>query len=378
MLTPAHAARASSLAAKLTRLLRYPIYLLAAAFLLVALVAVGCGGGGGSGEDINKVLDQTFNRDSKVDSGRLAINATAELQGIRQLSTPITVKVGGPFQGLEEKVKDTGRLPKTDFQMTANAGGQKIQAGSVSTGDKLFVDFQGVPYVVPDNVFQRFKRQLARAQAQNDKSQQPDLGSLGIEPGKWLKDAKKKGTEDVGGEQTIHISAGVNVERLLDDFDRLLSRAGELGLSQQQRQQLPSRIPPSVRKQIIDSVKDTKLDVYTGKKDKVLRKLDLKLDFEVPASLRQQAQGLQRGEIKFDYQVTELNKPQTIQTPKSARPLSELQRQFGGSSLGSLGSSGTGTTGSSQTSSPQSKKYLRCVEKAQGTAELQQCAALLR
>jgi hypothetical protein len=354
--------------------------MLAALFLLLAGVAAGCGGGGGGGgEDITKVLDQTFNRDNKVDSGKLEINATAALEGVKQITKPVTITLGGPFEGLEEKVKDSGQLPRTDFQMSADAGGQKISAGSVSTGSKLYVNFQGTNYVVPDNTFARFKRQLAKAQAQSDKSKQPDLGSLGIEPGKWLVGAKEKGTEDVGGVQTIHISAGVNVSRLLDDFNRLLGRAGELGLSSQQRQQLPASIPDSVKKQIIDSVKDTKLDVFTGKNDKVLRKIDVDLKFEVPENVRAQAQGLQRGDIKFTYQVTELNKPQTIETPKSARPLSELQSQFSGSGFGSLGSSsGGGTTGSAPTNSPKSKRYLSCVEKAKGTAELQQCAALLR
>jgi hypothetical protein len=358
---------------------RQTIAMLAAALLLVACLAVGCGDGGGSGEDLEKVLDQTFNRDTNVNSGRLTIDATADLEGVRQITKPITVKVSGPFEGLEEKVKDTGRLPRTNFQMSADAGGQNIKAGSISTGDKLFVNFQGVDYVVPDSMVARFKRQLERAQAESDKSQQPDLAALGIEPRKWLREAKDEGTEEVGGVETIHISAGVNVTRLLEDFNRLLSRAGELGLSSQQRQQLPASIPPTVQKQIIDSVKETNLDVFTGKDDKILRKIDLELKFEVPENLRQQAQGLQRGDIKFSYQVTELNKPQTIEAPKSARPLGELQRQFSGTGFGSLGSSsGGGTTGSGQGSSPKSRRYLRCVEKAQGTAELRKCSELLR
>src|SRR5206468_1027857 len=125
----------------------------------------------------------------------------------------------------------------------------------------------------------------------------------------------------------------------------------------------PASIPATVKKQIIDSVKDTKLDVYTGKNDNVLRKIDLELKFEVPQNARAQAQGLQRGDLTFTYQVTELNKPQTIVAPKSARPLSDLQRQFSNSGIGSLGgsSSGGGTTGSAPANSAKSKKYLKCV-----------------
>jgi hypothetical protein len=357
--------------------------MLAAALLCAVGVWAGCGDSS-SGEDVDKVLDQTFSRDNKVDSGKMEVDLTAKLKGVSQLSQPVTVRIGGPFDGLEEKVKDTGRLPKSDFQMTADAGGQKIQAGAVSTGDKLFINFQGTNYAVPDNLFERFKRQLAKAQKEADQSKQPDLGSLGIDPRTWLTNAKDEGTEDVSGVETIHISAGVNVNRLLDDFDRLLKRTDDLGLSQQQRQQLPDQIPSSVRKQIADSVKDARIEVFTGKDDKVLRKLKLKLDFDVPASLRSQAQGLQSGQIELTYEMADLNKPQTIEEPKSSRPLSELQRQFGGTGLGALGGSGSGagssggSSGGSQSSSPQARRYLKCVEGAQGTSELQKCADLLR
>jgi hypothetical protein len=353
-------------------------YLIALTAALVALagIAAGCGGGGGSGEDIDKVLDQTFGRDKKVDSGKLDFNLQAKLEGIAQLSRPVTVKVGGPFEGLEERVKDTGRLPRSDFDVVADAGGQRIQAGFTSTGDKLYVGFQGRDYVVPDAQFERFKRQLQRAQAQADKSEQRDLSTFGIDPRDWLKDAKDEGTEDVGGVSTIHISAGVNVEKLLDDFDRLLDRADQLGLSPQQQQQLPQRIPPAVRKQIVESVKDAKLDVFTGKDDKVLRKLQLDLRFEVPENLQRQAQGLKKGDIELSYQINELNQPQTITPPKSPRPLSELQRQFGSSGFGALG--GAGSSGGGQASSGQSRRYLKCVERAHGDQELQRCANLLR
>jgi hypothetical protein len=360
------------------------LFALLLALVVSALVAA-CGGSD-SGEDVNKVLDQTFQGEQNVNSGKLNLDATAKLEGAAQLQGPVNVKMTGPVEGLEKKVADTGEIPKADLDVTASAAGQSFRAGFTSTGDKLYVNFRGTDYVVPDAQFQRLKRQLQKAQEDDAKSKSPDLAALGIRPRNWLTNAKDEGTEDVGGVETIHVSGGVDIDKMLDDFDRLLKRAGDLNLSQQQLRQLPQGIPNSTRKQIEDAVEDAKLDLYSGKDDKVLRKLAAKIKFNVPEALRQQAGGLKSGELDFTVTLTDVNEPQTIEAPKNAKPISELQRQLQSSGFGSLGggsgSSGSGSSGSSGSgsgaSSAKSRRYLKCVQKAQGTAELNACSDLLK
>lgn len=347
--------------------------------------------GSSDSQDVDKVLDQTFSGKKRVDSGRLSVDLSAQLQGLPGVNGPLTLRVGGPFDGIQEKIKDTNQLPRADLELSASVAGQTFRAGATSTGDKLFVNFRGTDYAVPDTLFAQLKSQLEAGQAQADKSKDPDLGSLGVEPRGWLKDPSNEGTEDVGGTQTIHISSGVDVAAMLDDFDQLLKRAGELGLSEQQRRQLPREIPDSVKNQIVKSVKKAKLDLFTGKDDKILRRLEVGLTFDVPADLRQQANGLRSGDIDFSYQVTDINKPQTITAPASAKPLSELQRQFRSSGFGALGggssgsggggggSSGTGSSGGGGgANSAQARRYLKCVQQASGRAELNRCADLLK
>jgi hypothetical protein len=361
----------------------------AIAFALFTGALAACGGGDGGGEDVNTVLDKTFRSEQKLDSGKLALDATARLEGAAQLSGPVTIKMSGPFDGLEGKIADTGEVPKADLEISAGAAGQDFSAGFTSTGSKLFVNFRGTDYVVPDSQFRRLKRQLQRAQAEDEKSKSPDLATLGITPNDWLKDASNEGTEDVGGTETIHIKGTVDVDKMLDDFDRLLKQAGKLNLSREQLNQLPQGIPQSSRDQIKNSVKTAELDIYTGKDDKVLRKLEAKIEFTVPEALRQQAGGLQSGKIELSLEIADVNEPQTITEPESAKPLSQLQRQLGSSGFGALGSQGGSSGGSSGSSgsqggsgsnvSPtQSRKYLRCVQKAEGTEELNRCAELLR
>jgi hypothetical protein len=363
-----------------------PAAALGAALLLLAAVLAACGGG--SGEDTSKVLDQTFASAQKVNSGRLTLDASAKLEGLAQLSGPVAVKMSGPFEGLDEKIADTGRIPRTDLDISTGVAGQTFRAGFASTGDKLYVNFRGTDYLVPDSQFRRLKQQLAQSQAQDAKTKTPDLAALGIRPRNWLKDAKDKGTETIGGAETIHIRGGVDIGKMLQDFDRLLKRAGELNLSKQQLSQLPQGIPSSAKDQIKNAVKKAELDIYTGKDDKVLRKLDARIDFEVPPNLRQQAGGLSRGEVKISLAIADVNKPQTITAPRSAKPLSALRSELSRSGFGALGGQGgTGSGSGSQSTTPgsggnvspsQSRRYLKCVQKAKGTAALNRCSKLLR
>jgi hypothetical protein len=248
------------------------------------------------------------------------------------------------------------------------------------------VNFRGTDYQVPESQFQRLKRQLAKSQADDEKSKSPDLATLGIQPNDWLKDPTNEGTETVGGVETIHIKGGVDLNKMLDDFDRLLKQADKLNLSQQQQSQLPKEIPQSARDQIQKSIEKAELDLYTGKDDKVLRKVHATVKFNVPEELRQQASGLKSGELELTVEIADVNEDQTITEPKSAKPLSQLQKQLQSSGFGSLGNSGSGSSGSGSSTTPggsapssaQSRKYLKCVQSANGTAELNKCSELLR
>jgi hypothetical protein len=390
----------------LPRSLARPIALLAALVMLLAVAGVaGCGGG--SDENVNKVLDQTFGGKRKINSGRLNMDVSAKLVGVPQVKDPVSLKISGPFEN-----RGPNQVPKLDLDLSAGAGAQgSLRAGVISTGEKGYVSVQGLDYSLPSNTFDQFRQELKR-QAKSD-NQQPQLGALGVNPRQWLENPKNAGTESVNGVDTIHVSSDVNVGKLLDDINGLLRRTGDLGLSAQQRQQLPRSIPQSTRKQIIDSVKDAKLDVFTGKDDKILRKIQVKLDFAVAEGLRSQTAGVKSGAVDFSVEIADVNKPQTITAPKQARPLSELQQQLsglggaatGGSSAGgsssssggassgggssSGGSSSGGTSGSSSGSnlgtgggpsanSPKARRYLRCLQKANGVQEINACADLLK
>jgi hypothetical protein len=372
-----------------TRLVR--IVAVALVALLGALGVAACGDSGG-GQDPNKVLKDTFSGGKKVTSGKVELLLALKTEGGRNLGGPIELKLTGPFQSQGPK-----QLPKFDFDLSLLAAGRSFKAGAVSVGSAGFLKFQGQAYSVPDQVFAQFKQGFERAQAKGGTGQSQTFASLGVNPRDWLKDAKDQGEQDVGGTKTIHVSAGVDVPKLLDDVNKILSKArGQLGT---QSQRLPTQLTPQQRKAVQDALQNVTFDLYTGKDDKILRRMTIKLKFKVPQAQQQRAQGLTGGELTFDLVLNDLNKPQTVNPPASPRPFSELTQAargalgglgLGGTTGGSTGGStttpgagGTGTTpgtgGTGSTGGDQAaQRYLQCLQQAAGdVAKAQKCAALL-
>jgi hypothetical protein len=375
-----------------------PLFVLTA-LVVPAAAVTSCGSSSASSEDAQKVVNETFNGEKKVDSGKLSLDASAKLDvsgaAGQQLNGPVTLKVSGPFQS-----RGDIELPELDLDLSVGGAGQKFSAGAVSTGAKGYISYQGKDYAVPDKIFQQYKKSFAQQQKQGKSKSRLDLGALGIDPQKWLTNPKNEGVEKVAGTDTIHVSAGVNVGALLDDINDLLKRSDQLGLSQQQKQQLPSNLSSSTRKQIQNSVKKATVDIFTGKDDKTLRRLELAVSFDVPQNLRSQVQGLNAGDVTLKLELADLNKKQDIKPPANARPWNELQQQLGLSALGSAlggsgsssgGSSGSGTTGSSGSSTgalgsgggisaadrKRTQRYLSCVKKAKRPEQVQSCVSEL-
>jgi hypothetical protein len=334
--------------------------------VLPALVA-GCGSSGGGDASTSTLLKDTFAGDKTVKSGKLDVSLGVQAQGLPTLTAPVAFKLAGPFSSL-----GSGKLPKFDFDLDIAAGGQTIQAGAVSLGDSGYLKFGGKAYSVDKSLFDQFKNGYEQSQQQSKGKGGASFKALGVNPETWLANARKVGKTQVGGTETFHITAGVNVQRFLADVNTLLSKAKTLGGSN--TQSVPQGLSPAVQTTIERSVKRAQVDVYTGVDDHALRRLALSVSLAVPKDAQKQAGGLKSGELRFDLTIADLNKSQSINAPAGARPFSELQSQ-----LAAL-QSGTGSTSSSSAPAAGSapSAYLDCVQKA-GTdlAQVQKCASLV-
>jgi ElaB/YqjD/DUF883 family membrane-anchored ribosome-binding protein len=150
--------------------------------------------------------------------------------------------------------------------------------------------------------------------------------------------------------------------RLLEDVNRILGRAENL---QGQAGQRARQLTEAERKQIADAVKDARIELWTGAEDKILRRLNVQLKFEVPEASREKAQGLSSGTIRFDLALGAINDEQKFTAPENAQPFEDFVAALNG-----------GSGGASQPA-PQSggSTYDECVAQA-GTdiSKLQACA----
>jgi hypothetical protein len=348
--------------------------------LLLALVAlafglVACGGddGDAASEDVDTLLEETFSGDKNVDSGNLSLKLELDAEG-GDLQGPVTVTLSGPFQ-----TEGENELPKFDFDVSFEGAGQSFSAGATSTGDKGFVSFQGTDYAVTDEIFQQFKQGFEQAQSQSQGDEQ-SLADFGIDPRNWLTNAKNEGASKVGDDETVKITGGVDVDKLLDDIDKTLP---EIRKQAQGAGEIPDRLTSEQRQAVRDAVKDIRVEIHTGAEDKILRRLALTMSITPPANT--EGVDVQSADISFDLSLTGVNEDQSIEAPEDTKPLDELLGQLGGLGLGGLGGAGGSGSGSSGSGSggaaPDAQaleEYSNCVRDAgNDAAKAQKCAELL-
>ena len=341
--------------------------------VLGAALLAGCGGAksASSSTPVDQLLRQTFSGNKHVTSGRLSISLNVTANGSSQLQGPISAQLSGPFES-----QGKGKLPKFDMSLAPHGSGQDIAAGLTSTGDKGFVRFQGSDYAVSDQIFQKFKQGYEQAQAQAASKQGQSLAALGIDPRNWLTHPRNAGEAKVGDADTIKITGGVDVPKLLDDVDTLLQKTRSLGGSAAQN--IPQQLTEQEKQQAAKAVKSFSVEIYTGKDDKILRRMVLALGVQTPQGSSSTAG--QAADIRLDVQLTDINKGQDISAPSNPKPFDQLLSKLGGLGLGSAGagSTGSGSTGTGGASADNLKKYSKCIENAGNDAsKARKCANLL-
>jgi len=355
--------------------------------ILVVLASLGvaaCGSASSGSANPNTLLSETFGGTHKVTSGNLNLTLTVDPSGSSTLSGPITLSFGGPFQ-----TRGAGKLPESNFTVSASALGRNVSLGVLSTGTAGYVTLQGTSYQMPQATFQKLESSFAQITSTTGSSSSSSnaLTKLGIHPLHWLSSPTVVGTENVGGAQTTHIHAGVNVNAMLTDLNTVLEKASSLGVSGASA--LKSGIPSADRSKIAAAIKNPSVDVWTGSGDKTLRRLQITLTVPVTGATSQQLGGVTSADIGLSMQYSDLNKPQTIKAPTTVRPYSEFQSKVSafvqglqGAAAGVLGgatgSGGAGSSGGTSTNGSSVSKYSRCIQAA-GTdvSKMQKCASLL-
>ena len=181
------------------------------------------------------------------------------------------------------------------------------------------------------------------------------------------------------------------MQGLLTDLNTLVKKGSSLGVPKTAN--LSNGLSASTKAKIAGEVRNTTFDVWTGKDDKLLRKVSIGATLPVTGQTSTQLGGMTSAGIALTIQYSDLNQPQTITAPQTVRPYSEfsskvdslvaaLQGVTGSTSSGSgsnssgssSSSSGSGLSGASTTV----KRYSKCVSDAgNDVSKMQRCASLL-
>lgn len=352
--------------------------------VLASLVLAACSSSssGGSSGSPSTLLSQTFTGTHKVTSGVLNLTLTIDASGSSTLGGPITLSFGGPFQ-----TRGAGQLPESNFTVSASALGRSASLGILSTGTSGFVTLSGTSYQMPQATFQKLESSFAQLASSAGTSQgSGTLSKLGIRPLQWLTHPTTVGTENVGGAQTTHIHAGINVPVLLNDLNTFIEKASAAS-NVSGAAALKSGLAPATRQKIASAIRNASFDVWTGTSDKTIRRLTIALTVPITGSLSSQLGGVKSADIGLTMQYSDLNQPQTITAPTTVRPYSEFRSKVSafvrGLQSAAAGVVGGGSSSASGGTSPGGSssnvtKYGQCIQKANGdVAKMQNCASLL-
>jgi hypothetical protein len=348
--------------------------------LPIPAAIAGCGSDDSSSEDPQTVLDETFNNDTTVSSGDLALTASVKADGAQ--GGEFEASLSGPFQSDPD---NPNTIPQLDWTATAtgSGAGQTIDFSgeAVVTDDNAYVVYQDQAYEVGTDAFTQLRDQVeSQASAagvgsptsfsegckQAVEQAGGDSSACDIDFESWLTNLTNEGTEDVGGTPTVHVSGDADVSKILTDIGNIASSIPSAS---------SSGFDPSQLSLASGAVTDATIDVYSGTDDHVLRKLDVSLTID-PSALGAAAAGVGTITVSFSVEIDGLNETQTIEAPANPKPISDLLSNLG-IDLGALGGLG-GTSGSSGSgSSSGGAEYLACIQQATTPDDINACSAQL-
>ncbi len=147
------------------------------------------------------------------------------------------------------------------------------------------------------------------------------------------------------GDPTIHLTANVDIPAFLADVTKLSQASGSLGLGSTVPGAGGGALSSTVIDELGKSVKSAHVDIYTGKDDHLLRRLEVTATITGTPQTEALLGGLKTAEVKVKLEFSDLNQPQNISAPPNPESPSQLLpalQQLLGVLQGAGSSSGSG------------------------------------
>jgi hypothetical protein len=264
--------------------------------LVSALVAHVAGGCGGSSSDPGEALAETAANLDEIRSGTLGLRITVGSDG---------EEAGFVLQGPFAFAESADELPLADLEYTQAAGAESETVRFISTGERAFVVLGDQAYELPEEQVATLRGTGAGADGAEG------LEELRIED--WFRDPELSDGGEVGGADTDRIRAGLDVVATAND---LLELAGALGGD------VAGRLDGDSAEQLRRAVESASVDVYTGKDDRLLRRLLVAATFRAapPPELEEAFAGLPGADFRLELTIADPNEDVTVEEPANAEP----------------------------------------------------------
>ena len=260
-----------------------------------ALLGAGCGG-----PSAGEVIAETRDKLDTIRSGDLSM---------RLVSTPagnpagrVGFAVEGPF-GLARG----SALPVARVRYTQIAGPREGAVTIVSTGREAFVEVGREAYELGP----RQTRDLRGAGGASGPG--GALGGLRVD--RWMREPALSDGGTVAGVETDLVRSDLEVVPAVND---LLKLTGDKAAVLEGREARPLEA----------AAEEATLAVWTGKNDRLLRRLELRAGFgvAVPKDLQEALGRVAGADVRFGLSVKDPNEPVRITAPRGARRYAELPR----------------------------------------------------
>jgi hypothetical protein len=204
-------------------------------------------------------------------------------------------------------------VPKFEADVRMADERQRVRGGFVSLGDRAFFTRGDTGWRVPAQAWTPVVEGVSRGAGL----------PFEIHPDTWVRNVKSEGTETVGGVETNHVSADVDLKAVVKDLGQAVDAKGATR-----------------------GVKRASLDAWVGSDDRILRRVSV----VVLAS---------DGRMTLDARLTGVNEPQNIDAP--ARVLHGAPGGLLGQFAGGVVSGATGGTPLAALTSPNPGRAARAV-----------------
>ncbi|MBI4896924.1 MAG: hypothetical protein HY827_00985 [Actinobacteria bacterium] len=301
----------------------YYAWLLAPLVAFAVLVALILNTGTPSAGDLMRQASTSF---GDVERGTFNFKMSITPKGSATAETS-TISLSGPFELIPGKP-----LPLAKINYTVTSGERSQEVVLLTTGEKAYTVIQGQAYELPASAtkdLRKATKQLSSGDSGKSKPKQNGLTGLKLNFDRWLENPRVGSGSEIDGTSTWRTSAAVDVVAALKDLSASAKALGGVTGAK-----VPELTEDDI-KQLKSSFRNAKVIVYVGRYDRIVRLLDLTMDFTTPAEFASTTGGITGGRLNLRIGISRPNKPVNVKPPSSPLPFKALQ------SLGQGGSAGT-------------------------------------